>query len=170
MPGTSSLFVGTSWTQVKQLKNNIRYCRHYGLNSVGADSFIHSHMPLWLGWILSHTSYLIFGPLLTALSFMQAFYLFLYDWLLVSVQLLLISCQWLPATQRENKLVEACHLGDCLISFQFYLISKERPFLWNHCSNSCSFAHKVVYSVSGQLRSFCPSLVSLRACYHETLW
>lgn len=36
------------------------------------------------------------------ISFIQAFYLILYDWLMVFVLLWLITCQQLPVTHREN--------------------------------------------------------------------
>lgn len=66
-------------------------------------------------------------------------------------------CCSLPVSgsqQPEGKMqpVEACHLGDFLISFQFYLISKELQLLCNHWSKSCSFTHKVMHSIAGQLR------------------
>lgn len=42
-------------------------------------------------------------------------------------------------------LVEACHLGGFLVSSHFYLMSEELQSLCHLCSNSCPFAHKVMY-------------------------
>lgn len=95
------LFMEIRWTQVKQFRNSISYCKQQDLNS-GAPDSLHWNMSLFLSWVFSHTNYLISGSLLTGFSFIQAFYLILYDWLMVFVLLLLITCQQHPVTQREN--------------------------------------------------------------------
>lgn len=114
-------------------------------------AFICTHVPLSLGSRFPHANSLLHGPLL---HFLLPRHSTLSD----------VTGSWSPSSRGllpvsglrhpRGKTPPGCsrHLGDFLISFHFYLISKELQFLYNHCSNSCSFTHKVVYSIVGQLR------------------
>ena len=154
LQGTFSLFVEIKRTQVKQFRNSISYRKHQGLSKYGTrqPSFKYATFP-WLNiflhqlvgfWSFTNCSFfhpgippypigLARGPCPTA-------------------------AHYLSVAPRDLKgklsLLEACHLGNFLTSFQFYLISKELQLLWNHCSNSCSFTHKVTHSIAGQLSPF----------------